>query len=248
MDHVTENRAYWDGQADWYAARAREHWAAEDVTWGIWNLPQAQVPLLPDDVAGLDVIELGCGTGYVSSWLARRGARPVGLDNSPRQLATARRMQAEFGIRFPLVHADAERLPFACARFDLAISEYGAAVWCDPYRWVPEAARVLRPGGRLAFLRNATLLMLCMPEETAAGERLLRPQFGLHRLTWPEGGAEFALGHAEWFALLRRSGFTVDALYEPRPPQAARTDYDFVTAEWARRWPSEEAWIATRSG
>ena len=89
----------------------------------------------------------------------------VGLDNSPAQLATARQLQQEFDLRFPLVQADAERSPLRSGAFDLAVSEYGAAIWCDPYRWIPEAARLLRPGGRLVFLGNSTLLMLCAPDE-----------------------------------------------------------------------------------
>ena len=99
--------------------------------------PGVQPRILPDDLDGLDTIELGCGTGYVSAWLARRGARPVGIDNSEAQLATARRLQAEHGIEFPLIHGNAETVPLPDASFDLAISEYGASIWADPYRWVP---------------------------------------------------------------------------------------------------------------
>ena len=132
--------------------------------------------MLPERVAGLDIVELGCGTGYVSAWLARRGARPVGIDNSPAQLATARRYRQEYGLHFPLHLGDAEQTPFADASFDLAISEYGASIWCDPYRWIPEAARILRPGGQLVFLVNGTLFMLCAPddENEPAHDRLLR--------------------------------------------------------------------------
>lgn len=91
-------------------------------------MPDASICALPASVAGMDVIDLGCGTGYFSAWLARRGARPVGIDNSPRQLETARRMQEFFGITFPLHLGNAEDLPFADASFDLAISEYGASI------------------------------------------------------------------------------------------------------------------------
>jgi SAM-dependent methyltransferase len=144
-DHVLRNRAAWDRWAADYAGPGLRRWAVAEPSWGLWNIPEAQVGLLPADVAGRDSIELGCGTGYISAWLARRGARPAGLDNSAEQLATARQLQDRFGLRFPLVHASAERVPFADASFDLAISEYGASIWCDPYRWIPEAARLLRP-------------------------------------------------------------------------------------------------------
>ena len=147
-DHVLRNRSAWDERAADYAGAGLRSWAAADPTWGIWAIPEAQAGVLPARLAGLDTIELGCGTGYVSSWLARRGARPVGLDNSAAQLATARELQQRFGRRFPLIQASAERTPLADAAFDLAISEYGASIWCDPYAWIPEAARLLRPGGR----------------------------------------------------------------------------------------------------
>lgn len=245
------NRRYWDGQADRFAARARRLWSAEQPVWGTWNVPQSRLPVLPDDLAGLDTIELGCGTGYVSAWMARMGARPVGLDSSARQLATARALQEEYGVRFPLVHGDAERVPYPDASFDLAISEYGASVWCDPYRWVPEAARLLRPGGRLVFLRTSTLLVLCLPDAPAggllgggiAGTMLRREQFGMHRSSG-SGSTEFHLPHGEWIRLLRGCGFVIDDLIEVRAPDDATTDFGYVTAQWAHRWPSEEVWRA----
>ncbi len=245
VTHVGINRAHWDLLADSYARHARSHWAQTEPTWGIFAAPQSRVPMLPADLAGADVLELGCGTGYVSAWAARAGARPVGLDNSARQLATARRMQHEFGLVFPLVHADAERPPLADAGFDLVISEYGASIWCDPYRWVPQAARLLRPGGRLVFLCNSTLLMLCVPDVGAATDRLLRPQAGLHRMSWEsDPGVEFHLGHGDWLRLLRACGFEVEDLVEVYAPEDARSDYDFVAAQWARQWPAEEVWFA----
>jgi SAM-dependent methyltransferase len=112
-DHVPRNRAAWDRWAAEYAAAGARHWAAAEPSWGIWSIPEAQAGVLPSDLNGLDSIELGCGTGYVSAWLGRRGARPAGLDNSAAQLATARALQDQHGLRFPLVHASAEQAPFA---------------------------------------------------------------------------------------------------------------------------------------
>jgi len=247
-DHVRGNRVTWDAWAASYAEPGRRAWAANDPWWGIWRVRDAELHALPD-VAGLDAIELGCGTAYVSSWLARRGARAVGIDNSRAQLATARSLQREFGLGFPLIHASAEQVPLADASFDFAISEYGASLWCDPYRWIPEAARLLRPGGRLVFLVNGVVLMLCMPDASgvAATERMLRPYFGMHRFEWPgDPGIEFHLGHGDWIRWLRRSGFEVEDLIEVRPPEGATTRYPFVTLEWSRRWPCEEIWVARK--
>jgi SAM-dependent methyltransferase len=248
-DHVLRNRASWDDWAPEYEDHGRRCWAQREPTWGIWGVPEAQVQLFPRDLAGLDAIELGCGTGYVSAWLARRGARPVGIDNSAAQLATARRLQAEFGLEFPLLHGNAEEVPLPDGSFDLAVSEYGASLWCDPFRWIPEAARLLRPGGRLVFLINGVLLALCVPdvEGEPATDRLLRPYFGMHRFEWPDDDSvEFHLPHGKMIALLRECGFEVEGLTEIQPPEGSETHYPFVTLEWARRWPCEEVWTARK--
>ena len=244
-DHLRRNRVLWDRWAEQYVANGERSWATADATWGIWSVPEADVGMLPDDLAGKDAIELGCGTAYVSSWLARRGARVVGIDNSQAQLATARRLQHAHGMHFPLLQGNAETVPFPDASFDFAISEYGACLWADPYRWVPEAARLLRPGGRLVFLVNSSLLTLCVHEQdgVAATNALLRPSFGMHRLEWlDDPGVEFHLSHGDWIGLLRRSGFEIEELVEVRPPADATSSYAFVTLDWARQWPSEEVW------
>jgi SAM-dependent methyltransferase len=219
--------------------------------WGLFAIPEHVARVLPASLDGLTAVELGCGTAYVSAWLARRGARPVGVDPTAGQLRIARQCQEEFGLRFPLVRGVGEQVPLRDGCADLVISEYGAAVWADPYRWIPEAARVLRPGGELVFLANSTLLMLCVPDEDGrlAADRLLRPQFGMHRFEWPDDPTvEFHLSHGDWIRLLRANGFEVEDLVELRPPDDAQTNrlYPFVTAEWARRWPCEEAWRARR--
>jgi SAM-dependent methyltransferase len=242
-DHVQQNRLAWDRLSVDYAEPGRRAWASAEPTWGIWGLPEREVRALPA-VAGSDVVELGCGTAYWSAWLARRGARVVAVDNSSRQLATARALQREHRLVFPLVHADAERVPLADARFDLALSEYGASIWCDPYRWIPEAARVLRLGGELVFLKQGTLLTLCAPDgEGAADASLQRDYFGLHRLEWSDDGSiEFTLPVGAWIRLLRASGLEILDLIELRAPAHGVTRYPYVTAAWARRWPSEEIW------
>ena len=225
---------------------AHRAWAAEEITWGLFDVPERDLGVL-GDVADLDVIELGCGTAYLSAQLARQGARPVGLDLTPAQLATADRCQERFGLAFPLVEADAEDVPLPDASFDLVVSEYGASVWCEPERWVAEAARLLRPSGRLVFLTNSVLATLCVPEaEGHAEERLLRPQRALHRVEWPGGGVEFHLSHGDWIRVLRANGLVVEALHELYAPADAENHgyYDIVTAQWAGQWPAEDLWVA----
>jgi SAM-dependent methyltransferase len=252
MSHVDVNRAYWTSLAPAYAEAADRAWRLEP-NWGIWNIPDSELGLLPD-VAGKDVIELGCGTAYFSAWLARRGARCVGVDVTPAQLETARRMQAEHGVEFPLIEASAEDVPLPGESFDLVLSEYGASIWCDPYRWIPEAARLLRGGGELLFLTNGTLFVLTSPDddESVAGEDLLVDYFGMHRFEWPDEddkSVEFHLGYGDWIRLLRTNGLEVEALVELQAPAGAADPPNLsVTAEWARRWPSEQIWKARKAG
>ena len=249
-EHVRRNRAQWDQWAANYVANGERSWrlGPGDEKWGIWDLPEAELRLLPDDMAGMDAIELGCGTAYVSAWLARRGARPVGIDNSEQQLATARRLQAEHGLPFPLIHGNAERVPYPDESFDLAISEYGASIWADPYRLIPEVARLLRARGRLIFLVNGLILTLAIPdEERPATNELLRPLRNLHRLEWTDDeSVNFQLSHGDWIRLLRENGFEIEALHELYPADGATTDFPYVTPEWARQWPSEEVWVARK--
>jgi len=247
-DYIARNRQAWEILARNYAEPGRRNWQSTQPLWGNWSIPESDLHVLPP-VAGKDVIELGCGTAYVSAWLARRGARVVGIDNSPAQLANARKFQGEFGLQFPILLAAAEAVPLPDERFDLAISEYGASIWSDPYLWIAEASRLLRPGGQLIFLVNGTLQVLCVPdaEDTPAADRLLRPYFGMHRFEWPDDASvEFHLGYGDWIRLLRRYRLEVEDLIEVQPPEGAFTGHPHVTLEWARRWPSEEIWKARK--
>ena len=246
-EYAVRNRASWTKSNEQYT---HEHgvraWQQEEVTWGLWEIPESDLNVLPD-VAGKDLVELGCGTAYFSAWLARRGARPVGIDITPAQLETARQLQRETGLEFPLLEANAEDVPLPDASFDLALSEYGASIWCDPYKWIPEAARLLRPGGELIFLRNSTLSMLCAALD-GWHEALQRPQRGLHRLDWEDDGTtEFQLGHGDLFRLLRGSGFDVLDLVELYAPEHAKdAAFYHSDAEWAKKWPWEEIWRARK--
>jgi SAM-dependent methyltransferase len=239
--------AWTRANADHTDARAEQAWAKEEIDWGVFRVPESELQALPD-VVGKDVVELGCGTAYFGAWLKKAGAaRVVGVDPTPAQLETARRCNEKFGLGLELVEAFGEEVPLPDAAFDLAVSEYGASIWADPYKWIPEAARLLRPGGELVFLRNSTLVILCSPDEDVpATETLQRPQFGMHRFQWPGEGIEYHLSHGDWIRLLRANGFEILDLIEIQAPADSETHryYGYVSAEWARKWPAEEIWRA----
>lgn len=240
------NRTFWDAYSAEYQSRHHEALGGEPA-WGLWRVPERELQVL-GEVAGRDVLELGCGGAQFSIQLAQRGARVTGLDNSGEQLVAARRNQEAAGVAFPLVHGPSEALPFPDASFDLVFCDFGAMTFGDPLLTVPEVARVLRHGGRFAFSHSSPLDWLCYDEATDAwGTRLLQPLFGMHRWDDTDGTVAFNLPHGEWIALFRRCGLEVERLVEWQPPADAVSTYrDEATREWARKWPIEEIWVVEK--
>jgi SAM-dependent methyltransferase len=250
-EHVAANRLYWDTMAHEWVEAGDRAWATPtgEESWGVFSFPESEIGMLPDDLAGKDAIELGCGTGYVSAWMARRGARVVGIDNSAKQLETAAMLQRKYGIEFPLIHGNAERVPYPDASFDFAISEYGAVIWADPAVWVAEAARILRPGGRLHVLTNSVIEILCTPddEDEPATDRLLRSQFDIARIVWPstdpnDQSVEFHPTHGEWIAYFTANGFEVLELLEPQAKPGLESRHMPGGSAWGTKWPVEDIW------
>ena len=247
--YTERNRAAWDRWAKEHIATGRKAWNGKELTWGVWEMPESELRLLQGVPPRADVVELGCGTASISAWLARGGMRPVAIDISRAQLDIAANFQREFGPTFPLVHADAEQVPFDKDSFDVAVSEYGASLWCEPRSWLGEARRLLRVGGRLVFVTNSAFLMACTEQDGGpAHDRLVRDYFGIGAVEFvAENVVEFHSTHGGWVRALRESGFVLEDLVEVRPPAGAKPRFDFASVEWARRWPSEEIWIARKA-
>lgn len=217
--------------------------------WGEWMVPESELGLLATDMSGIDAIELGCGTAYVSGWMARRGARVTGIDNSEEQLKTAARLAKQHGTDLELILGNAESVPKPDESYDFAISEYGAAIWADPFAWIPEAHRLLRSGGTLVFLGNHILVSLCSPLDGSfpIGRQLKRSYFGLSRLDWRDavdepGGIEFNLPFSRWVKLFGSTGFEIVDFDELQAPPDASGMHSGATAEWAQNFPSEHVW------
>lgn len=245
-DYIERNRRAWDAWSASTAARSRNEWHTTELEWGLWNTPESELRLLDRLEPGSDVIELGCGTAAVSAWLKRHGMRPVAVDFSRRQLERARELQHELQINFPLVYGNAEDVPYDYESFDVAVSDYGASVWCDPVRWLPEARRLLRPDGRLIFFTPSPFLHACTPADGGEPDaRLESDYFSLRYMEFgTEAGVEFQLTYSAWARLLRDTGFVIEDIIEPRPSPHAKPRHPLVSSGWARRWPTEVVWIA----
>jgi SAM-dependent methyltransferase len=212
------------------------------MAWGFWRIPERRLRLL-GDVRGQRVLELGCGAARWSLGLSRKGASAIGIDTSGKQLSHALRVLGTERPKVPLLRASAERLPFRDAVFDLAFCDFGALTFADPERAIPEAARVLRPGGRLVFAQSSPIRFLFEVENAdTISFRLQRDYFSLGWLHFPETN-ERALTYSGWVHLFRRSGFVVEDLLETIPGPKDRSTYLGRRGErWARHWPIECLW------
>src|SRR5919109_3123951 len=196
-EYLRVNREGWNRISDEYQDTHEGQIAGQaltgDIAWGLWAIPESTLGVL-GDVESRDVLEMGCGGGQWSMALARRGARSVGLDLSEQQLAHALRLMDELGVSFSLVQASAERVPFTDASFDVVFADHGAFSFADPHRTVPEAARVLRRGGLLAFSHVSPIYAISTPVDADhASDRLVYDYFGLRQLAEPGGIVSFNL-------------------------------------------------------
>jgi len=253
-DYVSINKDIWNADAIHWVDLAKRLWALKSPEWGTWGNPEAGLNLLPKDMTGWKAVELGCGTGYVSGWMARRGAEVTAIDISAKQLATARQMAAEHGADITFIEGNAEETGLLDATFDFAISEYGASIWCPPEVWLREAWRVLRPGGRLVFLGNHPLSLICSPiDGSDADKRLHRPYRGIWGADWTEvefepTGICFNLTMAGWMDLFAEIGFEVKKYQELYAPDHAYGTRAAIPAEWAKSYPVEQVWHLAKPG
>jgi SAM-dependent methyltransferase len=243
-EHVRRNRAAWDADSDDYQRmHASQLNRFDGGRWGTFAQPESRLGVL-GDVRDKQVLELGCGAGQWSIVLARQGARTVGMDLSGRQLEHAHRLVERAKTPLPLVQASAEQLPFTDEAFDLVFCDHGAMSFADPFRTVPEVARVLRRSGLFAFNIATPFHFLCWNETAdVVDDRLRGSYFDLRRFDPEDGLVDFQLPYGEWIRLFRANGLAVEDLIEPRPPANAKTTYsDFVSRSWARSWPAENIW------
>jgi SAM-dependent methyltransferase len=251
-DDVRTNLASWEADSSDYQRRNAGQLNRWDrLGWGTWDIPEDDVRAL-GNVEGLRALELGCGACQSGIKVAMRGAPVTGLDFSAGQLRHGVANMAESGIAFALVRASAEELPFRDGAFDLVFCDHGATSFTDPHVTIPEAARVLRPGGRLVFDMATPFIWTAWGPDEAPPSRTLRtPYFGMGRTVVGEGAdrtVEWQLTYGAWIRLFRHAGLVVEDLIELRPEPDATTTYDgYAPLEWAREFPGEHIWKLSKA-
>ena len=247
-DYLSINKDVWNADAANWVEFAHNRWASETPEWGNWSNSDDGLNLLPPDMTEVDAIELGCGTGYVAYWMHRRGARVTAIDVSAEQLQTARKLAKDHDAEITFIEGNAEATGLPDASFDFAISEYGASIWCPPEKWLAEAWRLLRPGGRLVFLGNHPLSLICSPlDGSPADRRLHRPYRDMWGADWTEvefepTGVCFNLTISDWMDLFAKIGFSVTRYHELYAPEWASGTRAAIPADWAKSYPLEQVW------
>lgn len=242
------NSAFWDSYAPLYQ---QEHLSELGETSFVWGPEGAREDdlLLLGDVAGLAVLEVGCGAAQCSRWLALHGASVVGFDLSAEQLRLARSMA---GPAVPLVRADAEAMPFGDASFDLACSAYGALPFvADSARVMREVARVLRPGGRWVFSLTHPFRW-CFPDDPGSAGLTVSTSY-FDRTPYveqdDEGRALYVEHHRTFGDRVRDvvgAGLRIVDVVEPEWPEGHETTY----AQWGplrgRLIPGTSIWVTEK--
>jgi SAM-dependent methyltransferase len=248
-EHVRKNREHWEQESDEYQERNRAQLNRWDhLGWGVYDVAEDEIRAL-GDVARVRALELGCGACQFGIKVAMRGARVTGLDFSIAQLRHGLENFDETGVRFPVVQASGERVPFRDEVFDLVFCDHGVMGFADPFLTVPEVARVLRPGGRFVFNGTTPWIWVAwgqQEEELPATRQMRSDYFGLRSAEFEDPSwrtTEFQLTYGHWIRLFRANGLAVEDLIELRPHEDASTTYDgYAPLEWARAFPAEHIW------
>ncbi|WP_310306580.1 class I SAM-dependent methyltransferase [Nocardioides marmoribigeumensis] len=221
------NRTDWDAYADEYQSTHGDFLGDVGFVWGPEGHQERDLQVLgdPAGLAGLEVLEVGCGAAQCSRWLATQGARVVGLDLSERQLQHSRRIDEATGVVVPTVCATATALPFPDDAFDVVFSSFGALQFvADGDVMVGEVARVTRPDGVFAFSVTHPIRW-SMPDD-AGPEGMTVTSSYWDRTPYVEededGRPRYVEHHrtlGDWADLLWASGFAITALHEPQWPE-----------------------------
>ncbi|MGH3233150.1 MAG: class I SAM-dependent methyltransferase [Streptosporangiaceae bacterium] len=224
----------WEGNAEFWIRIIREHRDRYRT-----ELTDQAVLTAVGPCHGLDVLDAGCGEGYMAREIARRGARQVtGVDKSPALVAAARAASADL----PAAHfseADVVDLPFADDSFDLAIANHLLNDLPDIVSPVGELARVLRPGGRLAVLMlhpcfygnraERQEIRRTLPVADYFAARVIEQRFEVDGIVSPDPTVTWVRPLEAYAAAITGNGLCITGVAEPHP-----SDDQLAASQWWR--------------
>jgi SAM-dependent methyltransferase len=246
------NRRWWDAEARSYQDEHGDFLGDADLLWCPEGLREADAHLL-GEVRGRDVLEIGCGAAQCARWLAGRGARVTAFDVSYGQLLESRRLDRRTGTAVArLVQADAQRLPFLHASFDVVMSAFGGIPFvADSAQAMREVARVLRPGGRFVFsVTHPT--RWAFPDDPGPGGLTVRQSY-FDRTPYVEvdgsGAASYVEHHRTLGDRVRElvaAGLVLDDLVEPEWPDGHERQWGQWSPLRGRLMPGTAIFVARR--
>jgi SAM-dependent methyltransferase len=153
----------------------------------------ATLPIAPGD----RVLDVACGDGCYSLWLAERAGQITGIDLSSAYLARARHkaVRTPLAGRVSFLRADVGNLPFADGSFDFTWCAQSLFTLLEPRDVLREMIRVTRPDGRIAILENDSLHQLLLPWPAELELAVRQAEMAAYAAQRPSGGlGKFYIG------------------------------------------------------
>lgn len=231
MDERAQAR-YWNDISEMYREITRID--DSDFHYGPLLAGERELALLPPLKAGMTALELGCGEGQNSRWLARQGIRCVAVDVSEGQLAYARKDASAEGLEIDFHCASIESFDPGEATFDLITSSHAFEFVAEPFEQVKRIAKWLKPGGTLMIstvhpVYNGEWVSADEEDGTETWGRLLinyfQPVDDVREQLSGEGDSVISRAYpvSAWFNAFRAAGLQVERLEEP--PASATPAY-----------------------
>ncbi|MEG1788608.1 MAG: class I SAM-dependent methyltransferase [Kiritimatiellia bacterium] len=225
MQEAEAQRQYWDAISGEYRAITRIN--VQDFHYGPMIAGESTLKLLPPLTKGMKALELGCGEGQNSRWLARRGVQCVAVDVSEGQLCYARKDAMQEGLAIDFQCCPIEAFDAPDESFDLITSSHAFEFLSDPFAQIQRITHCLKPGGWWILstvhpVYNGEWVSLDEDDGSEVWGRFLPNYFTPvdDIREQPNGSGDAIVSRAwpvsAWFNGFRKAGVRIERLEEPQ--------------------------------